>query len=59
MVTPNIIDKLAIQFTCHEMGLQSKLTMTISIDEAIQKVKSLYTESNGSQGFAMVILDLA
>ena len=57
LVTRNVIDKLAIQFTLNSFNLQSRLTTAISIDEAIDKLRQHFMETNGSYGFAIVIMD--
>lgn len=58
LVTPNIIDKLAVKFTLKSINLESKLSTAVTIEEAVYLIKTLQVDSQGTQGFAVLILDL-
>ena len=59
LVTKNVIDRLAFQFTMKDLSLQEKLTSVLSVDDALKNIQDQHKDlTRTNEGYAMVLLDL-
>ena len=59
LVTKNVIDRLAFQFTMKDLSLQEKLTSVLSVDDALKNIEDQHKDITSTiEGYAMVLLDL-
>ena len=59
LVTKNVIDRLAFQFTMKDLSLQEKLTSVLSVDDALKIIEDQHKDlSIAIEGYAMILIDL-
>ena len=57
VVTSNVMDKLAMQFTLNELSLKDQLQFAQTVLEAGQLIVQLFEKSTFTEGFAIIIID--